>query len=131
MTRESAYRVEFGANEVQLTRASTNSSSPSQMGELDEETIRWGVLITRIVSIFLLVLIIIAVVLGMTRNLHLLILAGVFACVLIVVFMCSFVDLEMFRSKYIWRGKFFNRELGGADNQAHSTPNPIMTRNGV
>ena len=107
----SNYRVDFGAADVHLQRGSVESGQ-SALGELDEETIRWGVLITRVMSIILLVLIIIAVCMGATRNHKLLILAGVFGCVLIIVFMCSFVDLEIFRSTTTWRGRFsvFNRQ---------------------
>ena len=59
-------------------------------------------------------MIIIAVCMGATRNHKLLILAGVFGCVLVIVFMCSFVDLEIFRSTTTWQGRFsiFNRQHG-------------------
>ena len=44
--------------------------SYGSMGELDEETIRWGVLVSRIVCIVLLIGIIAAVVVGETKDFH-------------------------------------------------------------
>ena len=109
--RPSNYRVDFGSADVQLQRRADAQSADSQtsLGELDEETIRWGVLITRIICIVLLLLIIFAAWYGSEdgKNKRLYyILSILFSCVLIVVFMLSFCDLEMLRSRTIWTGRF-------------------------
>lgn len=103
-TRASNARVEFPAGGP--PGADDTVSEYSALDELDEETISWGVLVTRVVSIFLLVCIIIAVSVGAVYSNRLMILAGVISVVLIIVFALSFVDMERCRSKYSWHGRF-------------------------
>ena len=76
------------------------------MEELDEESISWNKLITRIVCIVLFILIIITIYFGATKNQHVYYLVVIFAVSLIIIFMCSFMDIECFKSTRIWRGRF-------------------------
>jgi len=108
-SRSSSYRVQFESADVRFKSTQNSMDSSTTEGELDEETIRWGVLITRIICIVLVCVIIASVVFGETSSSHpeVLLLAALCACVLVAVFMCSFVDLEAFRSRRKWTGKFF------------------------
>lgn len=106
-----ASRVEFDhSRPVQQVfnrdRNDTQSVDSGFLSEFDEETIRWGVLVTRIVSIFLFCCVIAAVFLGETANPKIFILAAIFAVVLVIVFMCSFIDMQMCRSSASWHGEF-------------------------
>ena len=111
-SRTSSYRVDFGSADVQLQRRSERLSGETDttLGELDEETIRWGVLITRVICIALLLLIAFSATYSSavtTEDSHLYkVLSVLFAIVLIVVFILSFFDLEALRSRTVWNGRF-------------------------
>lgn len=104
--RNSEMRVTF--NHMNSDGVSENGSigtRASGMDELDEETIRWGTLIARIVAIFLLVCTIAAFCLGGVSE-KFYILGGVICCASLMVLYCSFSDYAACRSRYIWNGKF-------------------------
>lgn len=129
--RPSSYRVQFESSDVRLARTGDLSTdSTITAGELDEETIRWGVLITRIICIVLVCVIIGSVAFGETTHPEVLLLAALCGCVLIVVFMCSFVDIEALRSQHRWTGKFFRasgtaRASSGNENGNNGFNEPI------
>ena len=95
----------FSNNNSNNMRSETESVDSGFLSEFDEETIRWGVLITRIVSIILFCCVLTAVFLGETTDQRIFILAAMFAVVLAMVFMCSFIDMSICRSSASWHGK--------------------------
>jgi len=101
-------RVDFGASgNVVLS----NSTDYSNMDELDEESISWNILVTRIVCIVLFLLVIACSVGGALKNHKLYILAAIVAIVALMVFMCSFSNSETLRSVYVWRGTINQKDL--------------------
>jgi hypothetical protein len=121
--RASSYRVQFESADVRLKGGENRHSSDTNttIGELDEETIRWSVLITRIVCCVLVCVIIASVALGETTHPEVLLLAALCGCVLVAVFMCSFVDVEAFRSHRMWRGKFFRESNFSSSSPINET----------
>lgn len=122
-------RIEFGSpSEHDIDAVDTNYAL---MEELDEESISWNKLITRIVCIVLFILIIITIYFGATKNQHVYYLVVIFAVSLIIIFMCSFMDIECFKSTYIWRGRFITHNTGDRDPSNTSDSNSDYSSNAV
>ena len=69
--------------------------------ELDEVNVNWCRLVTRVICVILLVLIIVCFALG-EISYKIYILAAIIAAVLGIVFLLSFLDLDIFKSSYIF-----------------------------
>jgi uncharacterized membrane protein (UPF0182 family) len=97
-------RVDFGAAGNVSLQQVDSTTDYLNMDELDEESISWNILITRIVCIVLFLIVIACSVGGALKNQKLYILAAIVAIIALMVFMCSFSNSESLRSVYVWRG---------------------------
>ena len=91
--------------------------------ELDEVNVNWCRLVTRVICIILFVLIIVCFALG-EISYKIYILAAIIAAVLGLVFLLSFLDLDLFKSSYV--STLYSRRFSTAAPSRETLARPLM-----